>query len=254
MAGESNREHQFAAPISESSDSLIDCAGRLCALLLMSDKAGYSLDAQCPEEDSISRIPCGVENPQDLHAAVSSKLFRANSERSFSPIHRQIAEFLGAKHLARLVEDGLSPRRVVALLTGGDGVAVTALRGLAAWLATHSEPVRAELISGNPVDLVIYGDLGTFSRDDKRRMLEALLAQPMSLERALFSSARFSPLAVTETQSHIRSVLSSEERDWKQEIRVRFLLQLLSEVERLPSLDDVILEIVTGRVLDCSGS
>ena len=247
MANESNQEHQLAAPHSPSTDSRIDCAGRLCALLLISDKAGYSLDVQDAGGDWISRNPCGGEDPQDLRAAVSSKLFRADSERCFSPIHRQIAEFLGAKHLARLIAEGLSPRRVLALLTGGDGVAVTALRGLSAWLANHSEPVRAELISKNPVDLVIYGDLGAFSGDEKGRVLDALLAQPMSLSRALLNTKRFSALAATETESQIRSVLSSEERDSKQEIRVTFLSQLLSEVERLPSLEDVILEIVRDR-------
>ena len=247
MANESNQEHQLAAPHSPSTDSRIDCAGRLCALLLISDKAGYSLDVQDAGGDWISRNPCGGEDPQDLRAAVSSKLFRADSERCFSPIHRQIAEFLGAKHFARLIAEGLSPRRVLALLTGGDGVAVTALRGLSAWLANYSEPVRAELISKNPVDLVIYGDLGAFSGDDKGRVLDALLAQPMSLSRALLNTKRFSALAATETEPQIRSVLSSEERDSKQEIRVTFLSQLLSEVERLPSLEDVILEIVRDR-------
>ena len=102
----------------------------------------------------------------------------------------------------------------------GDGVVVTsASEGLSAWLATHSEPIRAGLISKSPVDLVIYGDLGTFSGDDGRRVLEALLAQPVSLSRALSSSTRFSPLVTSETESRIRSVLSSKERDWKQEIR-----------------------------------
>ena len=244
MASESNQEHQLGALNSPSTDSRIDCAGRLCAFLLISDKAGYSLDVQDPDGDWISRDPCGDADPQDLHAAVSSKLFRADSERCFIPVHRQIAEFLGAKHLARLIAEGLSQRRVLALMTGGDGVVVTALRGLSAWLATHSEPIRAELINKNPVDLGIYGDLGTFSGDDKRRVLEGLLAQPMSLSRALFDSRRFSPLAATETESRIRRVLSSEERDSKQESRVTFLSRLLSEGKRLAGLEDVILGIV----------
>ena len=247
MANELNQEHQLAIPNIPSTESLIDCAGSLCALLLISDKTGYSLDVRAPGEDYIPQNPCGREYPEDLRVAVSSKLFRADSERCFSPVHRQIAEFLGAKHLARLIADGLSPRRVLALITGGDGVAVTALRGLSAWLATCSEPVRAELISKNPVDLVIYGDLGAFSGDDKGRVLDALLAQPMSLSRALFNSTRFSPLAGTETESQIRRALCGEDRDPKQELRVRFLSQLLSEAERLPSLDDVILEIVRDR-------
>ena len=244
MASESNQEHQLGALYSPSTDSRIDCAGRLCAFLLISDKAGYSFDVHGPDGDWISRDPCGDEDPQDLRVAVSSKLFRADSERCFSPVHRQIAEFLGAKHLARLIAEGLSQRRVLALITGGDGVVVTALRGLSAWLATHCEPVRAELISKNPVDLGIYGDLGAFSGDDKGRVLEGLLAQPMSLSRALFDSRRFSPLAASETESRIRSVLRSEDRDSKQEIRVKFLSQILSKGEPLPSLEDVLLEIV----------
>ena len=128
MANESNQEHQLAAAGSPSTDSRIDCAGRLSALLLLSDKAGYSLEIQGPEGDCIPRDPCGGEDPQGLRAAASSKLFKADSEQCFRPIHRQIAEFLGARHLARLIADGLSPRRVLALMTGGDGVAVTALR------------------------------------------------------------------------------------------------------------------------------
>ena len=244
MADESNQEHQIAAPESPSTESRIDCAGRLCALLLISDKACYSLDVQGPGGDWIPRELCAVEDPKDLRAAVSSKLFRAYSERCFSPIHRQIAEFLGARHLARLIADGLSPRRVLALLTGGDGVAVTALRRLAAWLATHSEPVRAELISKNPVDLGIYGDLGTISGDDKGRVLDALLTQPESLSRALQNIKRFSPLAAPETESQIRKVLSSEERGPKQEARMTFLARLLSSGERLPGLEDVIPWIV----------
>ena len=243
IADESNQEHQTAAPDGPSKESQIDCAGRLCALLLISDKAGYCLDVQGPGGDWIPRKLCAVD-PKGLRAAVSSKLFRAYPERCFSPIHRQIAEFLGARHLARLIADGLSPRRVLALLTGGDGVAVTALRGLAAWLATHSEPVRAELISKNPVDLGVYGDLGAFPGDDKGRVLEALLAQPESLSRALQDNRRFSELAAPETQCQIRNVLSSEERGPQQEARMTFLARLLSRGERLPGIENVIPGIV----------
>ena len=244
MADESNQEHQLAARNGPSTESRVDSAGRLSALLLISDKAGYSLDVHGPPEDCIPRDPCGHEDPEELRAAVSSKLFRADSEQCFGPVHRQIAEFLGARHLARLIADGLSPRRVLALMTGGDGVAVTALRGLSAWLATYSEAVRAELISKNPVDLGVYGDLGAFSGDDKGRVLEALLAQPMNLSRALLQPKRFCPLAASETESRIRKTLSSEERGPNQEVRVRFLSLLLSSGEPLPGLEDLILTIV----------
>ena len=247
MASERNQEHQAATATSLSTDSLIDCAGRLCALVLISDKSGYSLDAHVEGEDFVPRDPCGQGQLECLQAAVSSKLFKATSEQCFGPVHRQIAEFLGAQHLARLIEEGLSARRVLALMTGSDGVPVSALAGLSAWLATFSESARSELISKNPVELGVYGDLDTFSGDNKRRVLEALLADPMSLSRACNHAERFTPLACPATESHVRTVLRSEDRDQQQELRLRFLLRLLCSEKRLPSLSPVILKIVRDK-------
>lgn len=244
MASERNQEHRVAVPNSPSTDSILDCAGRLCALLLIADKDGYSLDVHVLDEDCIPRDPCGQEEPECLRAAVSSKLFKAISEHCFGPVHRQIAEFLGARHLAQLIEDGLSARRVLALIAGSDGVPVTALKGLSAWLATLSEAARPELISKNPADLGIYGDLDTFSGDDKRQVLEALLASPVSLLRARGYAERFAPLACAATEPSIGTVLKSQDRDEQQERRVRFVLLLLRWSPRLPGFQQVILEII----------
>ena len=247
MASERNQEHRVAVPNNPSTDSILDCAGRLCALLLIADKAGYSLDGHVRDESCIARDPCGQEEPECLRAAVSSRLFKASSERCFGPVHRQIAEFLGGRHLAQLIEDGLSARRVLALIAGSDGVPVTALRGLSAWLATLSEAARSELISKNPADLGIYGDLDTFSGDDKRQVLEALLASPMSLSRARGYAERFAPLACATTEPSIGTVLKSQDRDEQQERRVRFVLLLLRWSPCLPGFQQVILEIIRDR-------
>ena len=244
MASERNREHQIAGPANPSTEALIDCAGRICALMLLSDKAGYSLAPAATAGNYIPREPCGGEDPGCQRAAVSSKLFRADSEGGFSPVHRQIAEFLGAKHLAQLIQAGLSPRRVLALMIGSDGVAVSALRGLSGWLATHSEAIRAELIRKNPVDLGIYGDLDAFSPDEKGSLLRALLAQPMSLARAFSNAERFVPLVAPTTESQLQNVLTSEDRDSEQEVRMRFLLFLLSMGQPQLGLVEVILGIV----------
>ena len=244
MASERNQEHQFAVPTNPSTDALIDCAGRLCALLLLSDKAGYALVPAAATGNYIPPDLCGGEGPGCLRAAVSSRLFSADSEGCFSPVHRQIAEFLGAKHLGQLIEDGLSQNRVLALMTGSDGMPVSALRGLSGWLATHSEAIRTRLIRKDPVDLGIYGDLDTYSADEKRCVLEALLAQPMSLARAFSEVRRFVSLVAPATESLLRNVLTSEDRDSQQEIRMRFLLLLLSVGEPRLGLAEVILGIV----------
>ncbi len=248
MAGERNREHQVAVLSGPSIGSLLNCASRLCAILLIADKAGYSLDVHVQDEHCIPRDSCGQEEPECLRVAVSSKLFKAIPGQCFSPVHRQIAEFLGARHLAWLIDDGLSARRVLALISGSDGVPVTALRGLSAWLATLSEPAGSELISKNPAEIGIYGDLDVFAEDDKRQVLEALLASPTSLARARNYAKRFAPLACASTESTISTVLKSKDRDdEQQERRVRFVLLLLRWSPRLPRFQQVILEIIRDR-------
>ena len=147
MAGEYNREHRSAKRPGFPIGSLIDSAGRLCALQLIADLIGYSLDEDSSNADYPTLDACVQGDSSELHAVLSSKLFKADGDQRFSPVHRQIAEFLGAKHLAGLIEKGLPSRRVLALMTGGDGTVVTALRGLSAWLAAHSPRVRTELVS-----------------------------------------------------------------------------------------------------------
>ncbi|MCY4188464.1 MAG: hypothetical protein OXD30_08270 [Bryobacterales bacterium] len=250
MACETNSEHCSAGQGGLPEDSLIDCAGRLCALALLSDKDGYSLDSHVAPERFMPRDPCGLGESEGLRAAVSSKLFRAVEERCFSPVHRQVGEFLAARYLAKRIAGGLSQRRVLALMTGGDGLPVTSLRGLSSWLAAHSEAVRAELICKNPVDLGVYGDLSGFSGGDKRQVLESLLDQPTSLARAFHDARKFSALAVSENYSVIRTALLGEGRDPEHAIRVRFVLRLLCAGEPRPDLE----RVARGIVMDGSWS
>ena len=97
------------------------------------------------------------------------------TEGAFAPRHRQVAEFLAGRYLARRIEAGLPPRRVAALMKGSsDGRVVTALRGLSAWLAAHSCEARRHLIALDPVGVGLYGDIGGFGREEQRHLLEAL--------------------------------------------------------------------------------
>ena len=246
LARERNSEHRILGQIPPV-DSLLDCAGRLCALLLLSDRGAYSLDSTVPDGDHVAGIACGLEDSDRLRTALSSKLFAAESEGCFRPVHRQVAEFLGAGHLSRLVARGLPPRRVLALMKGADGVVVTALRGLAAWLATSSERVRTEFIGEDPVGLGAYGDLAAFSKNDKKGLLRALMAKPTDLPAAIPFIDRFSALACNGTEDQIRRALCGEDRGQRQGARVGFLLALLQSAKTLSGLEDVILGIVRDR-------
>ena len=244
MAKECNREHRNARRPGVPIGSLIDSAGRLGALQLIADLIGYSLDEDSASADYPTPDACVQGDSQELRAALSSKLFKADGDQRFSPVHRQIAEFLGAKHLAGLIKKGLPARRVLALMTGGDGTVVTALRGLSAWLASHSRQVRTELVSQDAAGVAIYGDIRDFAPDEKRALLAALLRQPGIAARPNLNVKAFAPLVAAETEAQIRQVLGSADRGLPQQERAAFILLILGQSQKLAGLAPEMLGIV----------
>ena len=177
-ATEQNQEHLIPAT-SESSTALMDAAGYLCALQLLSGLEGYSFqpglhDTSFWALDDLDETVLPIPKPR-LRRALATRLFTADDETGFLPRHRQLAEFLGGRYLAKLVKDGLPTRRVTALMTApSDGRVVTALRGLSAWLAAHSAEARSLLIDSDPVGVGLYGDISGFSSRHKKQLLTSL--------------------------------------------------------------------------------
>ena len=84
-----------------------------------------------------------------------------------------IAEYLGARWLARSFEAGVSEKRIFALFGQGEGVP-TSLRGLHAWLAHFNEILARRCIAADPYAVLRYGDAETLSLDQARSLLSAL--------------------------------------------------------------------------------
>ena len=180
LATEQNEEHLLAiAPA--SSTALMDAAGYLCALQLIAGVEGYSLRlgvhdpsfwAVADLDETVSPMPKPL-----LRRALATNLFTAEGETGFVPRHRQLAEFLGGRYLAKLILDGLPARRVTALMAApSDGRVVTELRGLSGWLAAYSEEARSLLIDADPVGVGLYGDISVFSARQKKSLLASLAA------------------------------------------------------------------------------
>ena len=244
MAGERNREHRNAKRPGVPLGSLIVSAGRLCALQLMADLVGYSQDEDSSNADYPTLDACVQGDSSELRAALSSKLFKADGDQRFSPVHRQIAEYLGAKHLAGLIDKGLPSGRVMALMTGGDGTVVTALRGMSAWLAAHSPRVRTELVSNDAAGVAIYGDIQDYSPSEKQELLAALLRQPGIAARAYLNVKAFASLVAAKTEPQIRQVLASADRSPVQQHRAAFILLILSQGQQNAVLAPEMLRIV----------
>ena len=215
---EANPEHRLAKrSTAPPHDALLDAAGFLCAVHLIAGIAGFALDDDTADDQHLLWRELSPPRELPLLSALASCLFqRDEREQQRITVHRSIAEFLGARYLAELLEtQGLSLGRVIALLAGEDGGIVPDLRGLAAWLAVHCRSARAELVDRDPLGVVLYGDVQGFAVDDKRRVLAALRSEAERYAHFRFedwTAAPFGALATPDMMPLFLEILAAPSR------------------------------------------
>ena len=227
MAAEHNTEH-LSVDQPGTVDQLLDAAGKLCLVQLITGVSGYASRQRQPDEEYIEPNRCGYDDIELLRHALSTKLFSVDSAGVVRPIHRHIAEFVGARHMARLIEGGLPAKRTIALMTGEDGLVVTELRGLSAWLAAVCRPARQTLARLDAIGVGLYGDIQDFSLEEKHALLGSLMGRVSSLNPYSAAPA-FASLAVPETASAIREMVTESDRSTERQSFAVFLL-LIREV------------------------
>ena len=254
LVAEENEEHRFAGGPGPSPEELLGASGRICALLLLSGTTGVQTgpsalagDSLSPPVERLDPPPAGVA-PESGEAALrlrrlalGSRLFAvagpSAAAGAVEPIHRHIAEFLAGRYLADRVEAGLPPARVIALISSSDGGVVTVHRGLSAWLAAHSREARLELIDRDPIGVGLYGDIGGFSSDERKALLQALIREERRLDNIDYRNvAAFAPLAAPPLEAELRALLTARmqnEDDW---LSLKFVLRLLSYGTPMPAL------------------
>ena len=237
MTRECNDEHRIAAP---QPPVLLDAAGRLCAVLLIAGAAGYTLNRGRANGDYLKLDDCEYERHQLLQPALATKVF-TEAAAGRVPAHRRIAEFVAAKHLARVIDGGLPVRRVIALITGEDGMPVTNLRGLSAWLAALCGPARSELLRRDPVGVATYGDIQGFSDDEKRVLLQSLSRDADQLKSTDWTPSTAGALATPDMEPVLRSALES--RTDVPPMFLAFVLTALKYGAPMPSIADCLLQI-----------
>jgi len=243
-AQDSNQEHSI--PKRQSSlafNQTLDTAGRLCSVQLISGAAGYSLDLNGANDNYPCPDDWNGESPMVWRQALSTKLFKADTDRSgrFTPIHRHIAEFLAARHLAKLIRDGFPASRVVSLIIGKDGAVVSEFRGLSAWLAAHCQDVRSDLIDRDPIGVGLYGDIRKFTAEEKHKLLKSLNRE---VDYVRYHAEAFAALASPEMETTLRDRLTDPCRDRDHQVVINFLLGVLRHGIPLPDLWPVLLDIV----------
>ena len=246
MVREQNEEHRAAKALNNLPDpaDLLDAAGRLCAVQLISGAAGWTLHGE-GNEAYPAPDRCDYDRREMLWPALATKLFKGVSNTRLAPVHRHIAEFLAARHLAGVIEAGVPARRIIALITGKDGMVVTEMRGLSAWLAAYSKDARAYLIEQDPVGVGLYGDIGGFFTDEKRALLYSLKGEKHRLDYPGWKRAEaFRALVTPDMESVIRDILTDSNRAREHQRVIGFVLSVLRENDSLPDISGILLEMV----------
>lgn len=243
-----HRDRRHAAAISV--EKVIDAAGQLCAVLLLSDKTGLALDRDSADE----HFPFIDEfSPPDIpvaRLAAGRKLFRPSpdGEERMLPSHRSLAEYLAARWLAEQIDHGGLPlRRVMNLFIGRDERTVAGLRGLYGWLALHCQAARQRLIGADPLTVVVYGDVKPMSLADKRKILGGLqqeAKQHLAFRWGIPSATPFGALAERELAPEFAAALGSPEREDANQSFADCVLDILNEGEPIPELATTIKAVV----------
>lgn len=244
---EHNEDHRIAQPDSSGVSGRMDVSGRLCAIQLLTGAAGYSLLGRDGDTDFLGLDQVPEPDPATLRSCLQSKLFVTPTQDRAAPVHRQIAEFLAARYLAGLVDSGLPIRRILALVTGHDGVVVSELRGLSAWLGAHSKPSRTEVIACDPLGIVLYGDASRFSPDEKRSLLAGLQqeasANPWFI-RTLQLDSRLGDLVSSDMEEDYCEILADPSRKDSWQSFIVILIEALRYGERLPGLAGPLMKLL----------
>ena len=238
--------HKMACETNDAHESVrnesLHAAGYLCAIQLISGIAGFATSAGA-EQDDYPQLPACNGHTDHLKDALRTRIFVPAGPR-FVPVHRHIAEYLAALYLRGKVRSGLSIRRVLALLTGFDGMVVGKMSALCAWLATHcTTDNRAAAMLVNPLGACIYGDPSQYSIDEKKQLLKNLQRHQasLSLQEQRSGSISFpANFMVPELEPLILHICTDASRTYTQQCLVDLLLDLLRQpvaderLQRLP--------------------
>ncbi len=251
MAVEHSDEHKASRKKqSTTTEQLLDAAGFLYATQLLANASAFN-ESDDASEGQISLSAIKIPDKLPCTQALKSRLFKCTGGKLYTPVHRSVAEFLGARFLAKRINEGLPLNRVLALMTGFDGGVVAALRGLMSWLGAHSSDARNHLIGIDPLGMVLYGDVQLFSTQTKQQLLSALRHEAEKngdLRYDYWASYPFAALTTKDMASQLLDLLNSPSREkHDQQILDCILDGLYRSSERIPELKSALISIVRDK-------
>lgn len=216
---ETNQRHALAQQSAAllSDEALLDAAGWLCALMLLSNQNEVTADTLGPDAqtsvrltDVLDALPANNFSANTIQQVLQRRLF--TKPRGYAATHRTVAEYLAARHIAgRITHGGLLVSRVSALMLAASQHLVSNLRGLAGWLAALCEPMRTTIFEADPAAVLDYGDLYLLSPSAKQSLIEQLAvnSRARSAGNLWQKAAAHVPLVQAEMQGFVTAWLES---------------------------------------------
>ena len=160
-----------------TTEQALDTAGALMAGLLLAGKEAIGLARPASVADSdigLAHLSSLVDQIA-AEAIVRCKLFNSEGLHRAKPIHRVIAEFLGARWLSQQADNPRKQRRLLAQFQGSGRVPAS-FRGLHAWLAVHRDELAEDVITADPLGVMQYADLTKFTNSQLKYLFKSLQA------------------------------------------------------------------------------
>lgn len=226
-----------------SNDELKHAAGAICAVVLIGDVEGFSIDERITNGSIPSYRSIALAEREALYHASTSRVFESRSEpNTLTYTHRTVAEFMAASWVAGKVLAGLPIGRVRALI-GVDGKPASELRGLYAWLPTFLPEYANTLIEGDPFGVLTYGDASSLTPPQRSYLLSALVR--LSELDPWFSGNSWSlpavaALSAPDMANDFRAILEDDTAEFSLRVLV---LEALATGSPVIELEDILLKI-----------
>lgn len=126
--------------------------------------------------DAAAILPCWTES--ERQALLRRALFDPATYGRVRFHHRSVQEYLAARRLRALREQGMSKKALFRLLFAeryGVKVVLPSMRAIAAWLALWADDVRQELAKREPEALLSHGDPETLDLDARSDLVRAFV-------------------------------------------------------------------------------
>lgn len=211
---EHNIERHDLAASQLSARSALSAAGAIMASLLLAGADSLVVlgpstqDGEIPLTD-VKQLP----GAQDADLIVGSKLFVSAGTGRAQPIHRVLAEYLGARWLAERANTPRLARRVLGHFQLA-GAVPASLRGMHAWLAYHSPTMALSVIRADPFGVLRYGEIQNFTNAQTAALFDAL--ELLARDAPYFLGTNWenhtaAGLMISPLQERIRAVIASAE-------------------------------------------